>query len=139
MPDTTTNSQAPQPAQAPELVYSTNGEDWHLGDFSELIDELHSNGEGLDLAGMTYWVGEKRQRPASWYFRHNVELLLDQARDQAWEDADEITEDFCDDVTDEAKAELDAAIKAWADKHVNVNFWTVHNIRTATITPEDLA
>ena len=45
-----TNSQAPQPAQAPELVYSTSGEDWHLGDFSELIDELHSNGEGLDLA-----------------------------------------------------------------------------------------
>ena len=88
---------------------------------------------------MTYWVGEKRQRPASWYFSYNVGLLLDQARDQAWQDADEITEDFCNDVTDEAKAELDAAIKAWADKHVNVNFWTVHNIRTATITPEDLA
>ena len=37
---------------------------------------------------MTYWVGEKRQRPASWYFSYNVELLRDQARDQAWQDAD---------------------------------------------------
>lgn len=123
--------------QTPELAYSTDEENFSK-DFSDVLDELHSNGEGLDLVGMTYWVGEKVQHPASFYFKRAAERTIETAHELAY-DENENAEDFTRDVPQEAIAELQALIDAWADKHVKVSFWTVKNVRAMKLTAEDLA
>ncbi len=123
--------------QAPELAYSTDEENFSK-DFSDVLDELSNDHDQPDLIGMTYWVGEKVQRPASHYFSRAAERMVETAHELAY-DENEHAEDFTRDVPREAIAELQALIDAWADKHVKVNFWTVKNVRAMKITAEDLA
>lgn len=121
----------------PELAYSTDEENFSK-DFSDVLDELRDASEGVELIGQTYWVGEKVQHPASFYFKRSAERIVETAAELAY-DENEHAEDFTTDVKPEAMAELQAFIDAWADKHVKVNFWTVKNVRQMQITAEDLA
>jgi hypothetical protein len=43
-----------------------------------------------------------------------------------------------DDVSAEAKQELNDLLKSWMEKHVTVNFYTVHDVREYVLTEEDL-
>lgn len=119
----------------PDIVYSTDEEDFSIESVGDLIDHLGS--DGVDLVGQIYWSGERVKKPASTYFAGCAMSLLDGARDLAYQES-EHAEDFCDYVTPEARAELDAMIKAWADKHVEVDFWTVTNVKEHRLTAEDL-
>ena len=50
---------------------------------------------------------------------HILDIMAGNAHDNYGHD---LTEDFPE-VTEEAKAELDALLKDWANKHVEVTFW----------------
>lgn len=128
---------APYNQPAPELAYSTDEENFSK-DFCDVLDELRNDHADADLIGMTYWVGEKVQHPASHYFSRSAERIVETAAELAY-DENEHAEDFTRDTPKEAIAELQALIEAWADKHVTVNFWTVKNVRAMKLTAEDLA
>lgn len=128
---------APYNQPAPELAYSTDEENFSK-EFCDVLDELRNDHADADLIGMTYWVGEKVQHPASHYFSRSAERIVETAAELAY-DENEHAEDFTRDTPKEAIAELQALIEAWADKHVTVNFWTVKNVRAMKLTAEDLA
>ncbi len=128
---------APYNEPAPELAYSTDEENFSK-DFCDVLDELRNDHADADLIGMTYWVGEKVQHPASFYFKRSAQRVVEIAAELAY-DENEHAEDFTTDVTKEATDELQAFIDAWADKHVKVNFWTAVNVRPMQVTAEDLA
>lgn len=122
---------------SPELAYSTDEESYSL-DFCSMLDSLRCDYDDAELVGKPYWVGDKHQHPASHFFNGSAERLIEHAQSFAWDNFGEYTDDFLDDVKPEAVAELQALIEAWADKHVNVNFWTVVNVRKLAVTEEDL-
>jgi hypothetical protein len=126
----------PAAPAAPELVYSHDEEDYSH-DLDTVLDRLRSDYEEAELVGKPYWVGEKVQEAASFFFRGAAQHVIDRAADIAY-DSNEHAEDFCSDVKKEARAELQALIEAWADKHVGVNFWTVKNVRKLEVTAEDI-
>jgi hypothetical protein len=123
-------------SEIPELIYSTDQENFNLDSVGEVLDSLNIDGEAL--VGQSYWVGEKHQHPASYYFSDAAEHLLEQAQCQADDDAGEHAESFTKGVIDIARKELDDFVQAWADKHLSVDFWTVRNVREIKLTEEDL-
>jgi len=95
-------------------------------------DLSHFAEEAKDLELTVIHEGESVQKEASKYLP-DIELILDAMRESAWEDCGESSEDFCDSVSTEAKDELEALLIAWADKHIEVNFYAVRNSREVGI------
>lgn len=125
-------------SEEPDLVYSTDGEDFSCSDLGELIETLRNDHDDAELVGRDYYVGVKQQQSASHYFAGNVGRLIDAARDLAHQECPEHTEDFAEFVGPAALKELDDLIKAWADKNVDVTFWTVEHVEKVQLTEEDL-
>lgn len=125
-------------SEEPDLVYSVNGEDFSYETLGELIDWLRAEHDDDELIGREYFVGVKQQQSASHYFRGNVDSLIEMASERAYEDAPEHSDDFAAGVKPEAIKELDDLIKAWADKYVEVTFWTVEHVEKKQLTEEDL-
>jgi hypothetical protein len=123
---------------APELAYSSTDDGRFTDDWSSLIDSLLCDHEQLS-AGLVYYVGEKREWKPSDFVRGAADSIIDDMRDQAWQEADEWSESFATNVPDGAKAELDAVIGAWADKHFRCDFFTVEKVREAKLTEEEAA
>lgn len=63
-----------------------------------------------------------------------IDLMMDRGADIGGGFAD----DFMSNVTNEAKSELTELLKAWMEKHVEVNFFTVENVREYILTQDDL-
>lgn len=122
----------------PELVYSTNGESFQHSGLGEVFDELACDYSDPELVGQTYHVGEKVSYTPSQFFRGGADQLIESARDAAFDVADEWAGSFAASVPNAARDELDALIKAWADKHLTCNFYTVKNVREVAITQADL-
>ncbi len=125
-------------APAPELVYSADGEHYAFGGLGELLDELVGDFSSAELLGQQYFVGEEVRYTAGQFFTGAADCLIDRARDAAFDEADEWAGDFAANVPKEAMDELDALVKAWADKHIPCTFATVKNVRQMAITAEDL-
>ena len=51
---------------------------------------------------------------------------------------DEYADGFMDDISSDAKIELNELLKNWMEKHVTINFYTVHSVREYVLTKEDL-
>jgi hypothetical protein len=86
--------------------------------------------------GSVVYVGTPTRYAASTYI-DDADDIIDRMGERAYDEHGEFAEDFPD-VTAEAKAELTAFLAAWADKHCDVRFYGVENIRPYTITAEDL-
>lgn len=134
---TTINPAAP--AAEPELLYSIDGERYTSYSLGELLDELAGDFSSSEMLGLKYFVGEKVSYMAGQFFTGAAERLIDAARDAAFDEADEWADDFAAAVPEAALDELDALVKAWANKHISCTFCTVKNVRELTITSEDLA
>lgn len=114
------------------FVYSTNGEDFDITEFSDLLDELE--------IGDVYYVGEAVPLTADVVANLRfVESMLEQLDEWYydilnWEGYDN---EFSD-VSADAKQELCGFLKAWCEKHVSLNYWTVKNVVQKTLTQEDV-
>jgi hypothetical protein len=102
--------------------------------YSTLGDLLDS---GEFEVGSVVYVGTPARYAASTYI-DDADDVIERMAERAYDEHGEFAEDFPD-VTDEAKAELTAFLAAWADKHCEVSFYGVENIRPYTITAEDLS
>jgi hypothetical protein len=113
-------------------AWSTNNEDFNYGSLEDLID---SNSSELAV-GQTIYVGDGRQPKYSEFCDANDVIELMQNR--GYEIGGEYADSFMDDVSAEAKQELNDLLKSWMEKHVTVNFYTVHDVREYVLTEEDL-
>jgi hypothetical protein len=67
----------------------------------------------------------------------DAEDVIDMIHDRAYDIGGDYAED-CANVGTDAKAELNALLTAWIQKHCTLNFWEVKNERTYEITADDL-
>jgi len=119
----------------PRLAYSLD-EERYTEDLDDIMSQLEDAGNLIE--GATYWVGEVDARPASHYVDGAVDDVIERAQSNAFEHADEYADDFAMDVSPAARAELQAAIGAWADKHLQITFWTVTKTRQVEVTADDV-
>lgn len=75
----------------------------------------------LELPEGDLYVISGTKPPAS-RFIHDADYIIEAMGERAYDECGECAEEFPD-VTDEAKAELNAFLDAWADKHCEVRFW----------------
>ncbi len=113
-------------------AWSTNNEDFN---YSSLDDLINSNSGELAV-GKTVYVGDGRKPKLSEFCNANdvIELMQNRGYDIGGEYADT----FMDDISSEAKQELNELLKNWMEKHVTINFYTVHDVREYVLTSEDL-
>lgn len=119
----------PQAVAAPEKCWSVNNEEFNyltLGDLLDSNEELN--------AGDTIYVGEAKHPGARELCDADdvIETMGDRASDIAGEYADSYP-----DVTDEAKAELNAFLSSWIEKHASPGFYSVHNARPHILSADD--
>ena len=115
--------------------WSLNEEDF-FDDWYDLIDELEQEELGV---GTEYFEGDKVDVRISDYVNiHGIVSMLEQFDDWVYEDVGEIAD--CDfyNVSKEAKEELQELIQQWAEKHVKLTYWKVHNVVKKVVTQEDL-
>lgn len=91
-------------------------------------------------AGRLIYVADK-DRPAAVYFLPRYEDVIDNianaAGDHAFEDCADGYPEIADEAT--AKAELEAALDAWAEKHLPApTWWLCENVREYVITQADI-
>jgi hypothetical protein len=127
-----TTSDARRSKEQVRECWSYDEADYSYPTLGDLID---SHRDDLK-AGSIVFVGEPvHPSPTSFVDADDIcEMLADRAYDLCGDHA----EDFPD-VTSEAKAELDALLNAWCEKHCDVTFYEVANSHPYTITAEDLA
>jgi len=113
-------------------AWSTNNEDFNYSSLEDLID----SNIGELAVGQTVYVGDGRKPKLSEFCDANdvIELMQNRGYDIGGEYADH----FMDDVTPEAKQELDEFLKSWMEKHVTINFYTVHDVLEYVLTEEDV-
>lgn len=102
--------------------------------YTELGDLLDSNDE-LEPGRIVY-VGDAE--PAKITHLCDSDDVLNTIADRAYDVAGEYAED-CADVSAEAKAELDAFLSSWIERHCNLNFWRVRNVKEYMLTEGDFA
>lgn len=103
--------------------------------YSTLGDLLDSNDE-LEVGSVVY-VGRPARYAPSTYIG-DAEDIIERMGERAYDEHGEFADDFPD-VSKEAKDELTAFLIAWADKHCEVRFYSVEDVRPYTITAEDLS
>lgn len=113
-------------------AWSTNNEDFRFSSLEDLID---SNSGELEV-GQTVYVGDGRKPKLSEFCDANdvIELMQNRGYDIGGEFAD----GFMDDVSMEEKQELNDLLTSWMEKHVTINFYTVHDVREYVLTEVDL-
>jgi hypothetical protein len=104
-------------------------------EYETLGDLLDSNDE-LGVGDVVYVGTPVRHAPST--FIDDADNIIERMGERAYDEHGEFADDYPD-VTDEAKAELTAFLVAWADKHCDVRFYGVEDIREYAITAEDLA
>lgn len=115
---------------------TTNKECWSEDEENfncDSLSELLSNNDELK-AGDTVYVGEAIPPNVEHLCDADdvIEMISDRAYDMAGEHGDD-----CASVDEKAKAELNALLAAWIEKHCNLNFWTVKNVKRHVLTTED--
>ena len=113
------------------FVYSTNGEDFDITEFSDLLDELE--------IGDVYYVGEAVPLTADVVTNiHFVESTLENMDEWYYDDLryEGFDNEFSK-VSAEAKKEFCDFLKAWCEKHVSLKYWTVKNVVQKELTEDD--
>ncbi|MBY4726642.1 MULTISPECIES: hypothetical protein [Burkholderia] len=112
------------------VVWSRNNEDFTCDELDELLD-THD-----DLTvGDVVFVGDAEPVPIKYLCDADdvIGTMGDRAYDQVGEYADGYP-----DVTPEARAELDALLAGWIEKHAKPTFYSVVNVRQYVITAADM-
>lgn len=118
-----------------EKCYSTNDEDFKFTDFSDLIEELESNG---DLAvGVTYYEADFRRITAKDIV--SINRVVEDMDERLYDLVGEAAEDGID-VSNEAVEELEAFLVQWGDKHAATSryYTIVGKSREMKIAAEDI-
>ena len=80
---------------------------------------------------LSIWVVSGRVPTAGEFIPRSTQIL-EMLREQAADDVGEASEGFAEDVSDEAELELNTLLTDWANRHLEVSFWTT------TGTPEEI-
>jgi len=118
--------------------WSLNGEDF-FDDWDQLIDELWDYDSDNLPIGAEYFEADKVETKVKDYVSMSaIENLLEQFDDWVYGDVGEVAD--CDfyNATQDAKKELQELIQVWAEKHVNLPYWNVHNVVKKVVMKEDL-
>ncbi|WP_254208600.1 hypothetical protein [Burkholderia multivorans] len=111
-------------------VWSSNNEDFTCDELDELLD-MHT-----DLTvGDVVFVGEVAPIPT----KHlcDADDVIDFIGERAYDEVGEYADGYPD-VTSEARAELDALLAGWIEKHAKPTFYSVINVREHVITAADM-
>lgn len=111
--------------------WSPDEETFRYGSLGELLDNHDDMEEGA-----TVYVGTLKEPDIKYLC--DADDVLDTIGDRAYDIAGEYAED-CAAVSAEAKAELNTLLRGWIEKHCNLNFYTVENVRPYVLTADDLA
>lgn len=114
------------------FVYSTNGDDFDLKEFCEVIDQIE--------VGDSYYFGEAVPLTSDVVANIRfVESMLESMDEWYY---DELNYEGYDNeffnVSADAKQELCEFLKSWCEKHVSLHYWTVKNVVQKTLTQEDV-
>ncbi|WP_431207476.1 hypothetical protein [Burkholderia cepacia] len=111
-------------------VWSRNNEDFTWDELDELLD-THD-----DLAvGDVVFIGEVA--PIQTKHLCDADDVIDLIGERAYDEVGEYADNYPD-VTPEARAELDALLAGWIEKHAKPTFYSVINVRRHIITAEDM-
>jgi hypothetical protein len=113
-------------------AWSTNNEDFN---YSSLEDLMDSNSGELAV-GQKVYVGDERRPKYSEFCDAND--VIEMMQNRGYDIGGEFADGFMDDISPDAKTELDEFLKSWMEKHVAINFYTVHDVREYVLTEEDL-
>lgn len=113
-------------------AWSTNNEDFRYSSLEDLID----SNSGEFEAGQTVYVGEGRRPKVSEFC--DADDVIEMMQNRAYDIGGEYADGFMDDISAEEKQELNDLLKNWMDKHVSIDFYTVHDVREYVLTEEDL-
>ncbi|KVL90959.1 hypothetical protein WT02_23230 [Burkholderia stagnalis] len=115
-----------------QIVWSHDGE-WYSADS---LDDLLDTYSDL-AAGNVVHVGEKKLIEPHELI--DADDVIDRMGDRAYEAAGEYADGYpLDTVNDEAKAELNALLAAWIEKHAKPMFYLVEKSREHVITESDM-
>lgn len=104
-----------------DICYSINEEDFSLTSVGDALDALDA--EGRLEEGAVYWEADCRRMQASDVF--SVDQVLDDMGERLYGEVGEIADDYPA-ASPEAKAELNAVLTAWVEKHAPPNqYWLV--------------
>ena len=118
-----------------DKAYSTNGEEYQHTDISEVLQEMAD--DGRLFLGAVYYEMDCEQVGMERYMRAG--LILERAGEMIWDEVGDSADDAFV-VSREAEAELDALLKAWADKHITTRYWRcIGKRRELFVTAEDVA
>jgi hypothetical protein len=111
-----------------------HAERWSGGPYRSREDAIADARRELGLEA-EFYVAEGTQSTPDHYMP-DAEDVLGWAREQACDDAGESAEEFGD-CSDEAEAELTSLLAAWANKYLEVTFWSIDPSSADLVTADD--
>jgi hypothetical protein len=118
-----------------DKCYSTNNEDFNLTEAGDALDALAN--KGRLVTGEIYYECDCEPVVIASYL--TADRILEQAGEQIYDDIGEAADDAFS-ASPEAKAELDAFVTAWTEKHIRGHYWRcVGPSREIKVTAADLA
>jgi len=113
-------------------AWSTNNEDFNYSSLEDLID----SNSGELAVGQTVYVGDGRKPKVSEFC--DADDVIGIIQNKGYDIGGDYAEGLIDSISAEAEQELNELLKNWMEKHVAINFYTVHNVREYVLTSEDL-
>jgi len=113
-------------------AWSTNNEDFN---YNSLDDLVNSNSGELEV-GQVVYVGEGRRPKLSELC--DADDVIEMMQNRAYDIGGEYADGFMDDISAEEKQALNDLLQTWMEKHVSIDFYTVHDVREYVLTEEDL-
>lgn len=121
--------------QTRSVCYSINDEEFSYETAWDAMDALECHGR-LDVGAIYFEVDSEPVDLAEYL---DADWLIEDAEQRAYDDIGECAEDAFS-VSKEATAELEAALKSWAAKHLPSGYWRcVGKSREMRVTAEDIA
>ncbi|RQT08914.1 hypothetical protein [Burkholderia contaminans] len=112
------------------VVWSRNNEDFTYDELDELLD-MHD-----DIAvGDVVFIGEVT--PIQTKHLCDADDVIEMIGERAYDEVGEYADGYPD-VMSEARAELDALLAGWIEKHAKPTFYSVVNVRQYVITAADM-
>lgn len=116
-------------------AYSLNDEEFRYDTVGDVMNALEDSDDLI--AGAEYFEVETEPVNLGEYL--DADTMLETAEERAYEELGECAEDAFS-VTQESAIELDAALKAWSEKHLPKGYWKcVGKSQRLTVTAEDVA
>ena len=113
-------------------AWSTNNEDFN---YQSLEDLINSNSGELEV-GQTVYVGNGRKPKISEFC--DADDVIELIQNRVYELGDDDAGELMNEISPEAEIELGELLKSWMEKHVTINFYTVHDVREYVLTENDL-